>query len=221
MSRRLLATRLGIAGAVLGIVAGLIQTIAGYGLPELTGDKLDNAGLGLLTIGLSVLAGAAALGQRRTRSTSARAGLALGMLGPGLLCLTTAGVVWYPAAVLLTAAAVLTIDSWRQTGRMLVDNWPRVLLSALGACQILMVAAGPALVMVVGALGGILVMVAAWLPLTRWNALLLLAGTVPFVVLSWTAVIPVLVALEIAVLAAAGSRSDQAEGAGRGHRLGT
>jgi hypothetical protein len=196
--RRRRATQLGVAGAGLGVVAGLIQAIAGWGIAEWTGAKQAYGALGLLTIGLSILAGAAALRQRRPDlSVLARAACALGLIAPGLLCLTTVGRLWYLPAVLLVAAGGLTVHRWRATLSALAENWTRVLLSVLGVCQLLMVASGSRTLLVVGGLSGVALIVAAWLrsaPIVVVLALVA-AGTLPFAALGWTAVVPVLVAL--------------------------
>ena len=117
-SRHRLTMRLGVTGAALGIVAGLVQVVAGHRIPEWTGAKLATVQLGLLTVGLSLLAGLAARRQRDTDlSVLARAACALGLIGPGLVCLSTVGRLWYVPAVLLVVAGGLTIDSWRRPHR--------------------------------------------------------------------------------------------------------
>ena len=89
--------------------------------------------LGLLTIALSVLAGWAAVRQLNSGlSVWARSACALGLIGPGLLCLSTVGRLWYPSALLMVVAGTMAIDSWRDTARAFVEDWFRVLLTALG-----------------------------------------------------------------------------------------
>lgn len=204
-TQRRRATQLGIAGAGLGVVAGLVQAVAGWAIPEWTGAKQAYGSLGLTTVGLSAVAGVAALRQRRPDlSVVARAACALSLIGPGLLCLSTVGRLWYIPGPLLLTAGVLTVHRWRATASALSENWARVLLSVLGACQLLMVASGPPLLMVVGGLGGVALVVAAWLR-TAPTALVLglvAAGTLPLAALGWTAVVPVLVALLAAAIAA-------------------
>jgi hypothetical protein len=105
MNRRGVTTGLGTTGAELGVAAGLIQTTVGSGIPEWTGDKLANGALGLLTIALAAVAGLAALRQRDARlSVLSRAACTLALIGPGLVCLTTVGRLWYLPAALLTTA---------------------------------------------------------------------------------------------------------------------
>lgn len=204
MNRRRLATRLGLSGAALGIAAGLVQALAGYAIPEWTGAKLATGALGLLTVGLSVLAGLAALRQRDPAlSALSRAACALGLIGPGLICLTTVGRLWYVPAVLLTTAGLLTVQRWRATAQAVRDDWARVLLTVLGACELLMVASGPGLLMVVGALSAAALVTAAW-----WRSAprrtvigLVALGTIPFAAIGWTAVVPALLAIVAMLLA--------------------
>ena len=205
-SRHRLAMRLGVTGAALGIAAGLVQVVAGHQIPEWTGAKLATTPLGLLTVGLSLLAGLAARRQRDSDlSVLARAACALGLIGPGLVCLSTVGRLWYLPAVLLVVAGGLTIDSWRQTASVLAENWYRVLLSVTGASQMLMAAGASPALLVIGGIGGILVIVAAWLRTPHPAVLvvgLVAVGTVPFATLGWTALVPVLVAAQAGALTA-------------------
>lgn len=205
MSTRRPAAGLGLAGGLIGVAAGLTQAIVGDRIPQWSGDKQDPVALGLLTVGLSLIAVLAAVLQSRTGlSAGRRAVCAVGMVGPGLLCLTTVGRLWYLPAALLIAAGVLTIESWPDTAAAAATGWWRVLLGALGCCQVLMSAAAAAAPMVLGALGGVSLLVAAGLDhQPRWRIwALVAAGTVPFAVLAWTAIVPLFVTAEAFVLAA-------------------
>ena len=158
---------------------------------------------GCLTIGLSVVAGWAALRQRsvravgvatgRLRARADRAGTAVPEHGrPALVSMP---------AVLLLVAGMMTIDSWRATARAFADDWFRVLLTALGGFEMLMAAGAAPVAMAVGAVGGIALIGAAWLRVGRpaylWTLVLL--GTVPFAALAWTSIVPLL--LMVAALA--------------------
>ena len=118
------------------------------------------------------------------------------MIGPGLLCLSTVGRLWYPSAVLLLIAGGMTIDSWRDSARAFAEDWFRVLLTALGGFEILMAAGSAPVPMAVGVVGGIALIAAAWLRRVSRRVLvgLLVVGTGPFAVLAWTAVVPLLLA---------------------------
>jgi len=192
-----LAAILGSAGSVLGIFAGAVQATIGSQIPDWTGAKAAPVPLGLLTIGLSVLAGWAATAQQSPRlSVWSRAGCAVALIGPGLLCLSTVGRLWYPSALLLVAAGALCIDSWPETVRAFANDWLRVLLTALGGFEILMAAGSAPLLMVVGIAGGIALILAAWLRTTSNGVLvgLLVVGTIPFAALGWYAIVPVVLA---------------------------
>jgi hypothetical protein len=203
--RHQLAARLGLAGSLIGVTAGLTQASVGDSIPQWTGAKQSPVALGLLTVALSLMAGLAAVRQHRSDlSAGARAACAFGLVGPGLLCLTTVGRLWFLPAVLLLAAGALTIDSWRDTAATLAADWWRILFSALGGCQLLMSAGAPAAPAVVGVLGGASLVAAAWLghrPRWRFWALVIL-GTLPFAALAWTSIVPLLVTVEAFAIAA-------------------
>jgi len=196
--------RLGLAGSGLGLLAGIVQATVGSRIPEWTGAKASPIALGVLTIGLSALAGWAALQQRDLRlSVGGRAACALALAGPGLLCLSTVGRLWYPSALLLVVAGTMTIDSWSDTAKMLANRWFPVLLGALGACQLLMAAGSPLILALVGAVGGAcLIAAAVWRSASRPVVVALLAvGILPFAILAWAAIVPALVAVTAALIA--------------------
>lgn len=195
---------LGLTGGVLGAVAGTMQATVGSQIPEWTGAKASPVALGLLTVALSSAACWAAFAQRDPRlSVGGRAVCALALVGPGLLCLSTVGRLWYPSAWLLVAAGALTIDSWPDTGRAVAAEWFRVLLGALGGCQLLMAAGAAPAVAIVGVVGGLaLIAAAGWRAAPRpVLAGLLVVGILPFAALAWAAVVPPLVALLAALIA--------------------
>jgi hypothetical protein len=195
---------IGVAGAVLLGVAGLVQVFLGSVIPDWTGDKLAPVGLGLLTVGLAVVAFVAA---RRLRAPGPAAGprlaWTLALVGPGLLSLSTVGVLsWVPAAFLTCAGALAMTGHWRPALAALAANRLRVLITALGCCQLLMAAGAAPLPMLVGALSGTAMIVGAWLraapPGPRIGIVLL--GLLPFAGAAWFALVPVLVALVAAPL---------------------
>ena len=186
------------------MVAGLVQATVGATIPEWTGAKASPVGLGLLTIALSALAGWAALRQRHQGlSVWGRAGCALAMVGPGLLCLSTVGRLWYPSAVLLVVAGAMTVDNWPRTLRSIAADWWRVLLTALGGFELLMAAGAAPVTMAVGAVGGVALITAAWLRSAPGRLLigLVAVGTVPFAVIAWTAMVPMMLAVVAALVA--------------------
>ena len=200
-----LAARLGGAGAVAGVVAGLIQLTLGPSIPEWTGAKSSPGALGLLTMVVSLLAGLAALRQRDVNlSTGHRTADAAIIIATALLCFTTVGWLWWwLPAPLLFAAGSLTIDNTHDSIRAIRDNWARCLLTVLGGSEILMAAGAGPLLMAVGGLGGALLVATAWVPMTQRVVFLglVLIGTVPFALLGWTAVAPIVVLLMAVALA--------------------
>jgi hypothetical protein len=196
--------RIGLAGSVLGVIAGALQATVGPLIPEWTGAKASPIALGLLTVALSALAGRAALRQRfPSLSVAGRAACALALVGLGLLCLSTAGRLWYPSALLMVVAGTMTIDSWPDTVKMLAAGWFRILLGALGGCQLLMAAGAPPALALVGVVGGVsLIAAAGWRSASRpVIAGLLVVGILPFAILGWAGIGPPLVALTAALIA--------------------
>lgn len=107
------AYRLGLPGAALGVIAGLIQWAFGGDIPDWTGNKLHPGRLGLITTALSALALVsihAATG-RPYLATPHRALLAgVGVLAPAAICFTTVGRLWYlPGPLLLVAGALILV----------------------------------------------------------------------------------------------------------------
>ncbi|WP_295701883.1 hypothetical protein [Lapillicoccus sp.] len=200
-----LAARLGGAGAVAGVVAGLIQLTLGPSIPEWTGAKSSPGALGLLTMVLSLLAGLAALRQRDANlSTGHRTAYAAIIIATALLCFTTVGWLWWwLPAPLLFAAGSLTIDNTHDSIRAIRDNWARCLLTVLGGSEILMAAGAGPLLMAVGGLGGAVLVAVAWVPMTQRSTFLdlVLIGTVPFALLGWTAIAPILLMLMAVAIA--------------------
>lgn len=203
MSTRRVAAVIGFAGGSLGVFAGLVQASAGPLIPQWTGAKDSPVALGALTVVLSGLAvlSAIRLGavHRPTpgRHLAAAAGLAL----PGALCFTTAGALWYLPGALLLAAAAGAVATGDRTGQRIATSWTRVLVSALGGVELLMAAgAGPVTIIAVGAVGGLALVAAPWIPDARLALALLLLGTLPFAASTWwTVVSPLLAVVALAI----------------------
>jgi peptidoglycan/LPS O-acetylase OafA/YrhL len=104
----------GVAGAALGIAAGIAQWAIGNEIPEWTGDKLHPVQLGIITIALSLIALAAVVFAHRnpTISPRARVALAAAILLAAVICFTTVGRLWYlPGPLLIIAAGLLLAAS--------------------------------------------------------------------------------------------------------------
>ena len=54
------------------------------------------------------------------------------------------------------------VERWRETFSAIAASWGRVLVSLLGGCAILAVAAGPGLITLVGGLAGLVLVIAPW-----------------------------------------------------------
>jgi hypothetical protein len=191
--RQRLAARLGLVGGALGAVAGLVQLSVGSRIPEVTGAKASPVALGSLTVVLSIVGmlSAVLLQRHPGIGPGRRIAAAVGLLVPGALCFSTVGTLWYVPGVLLVAAAVYATLAGdpAQTRKIFVGTWLHVLISVLGAFEVLMaVSAGPAATVAVGLIGGLALMTAPWPASRAIRLVLLLIGTVPFAVLIWWSV---------------------------------
>lgn len=102
---------LGIAGAALGVLAGIVQWAFGDEIPEWTGEKLHPVQLGIITILLSLLALGCVLfladrpGAPRRQRLAAGVGIAFA----AGICFTTVGRLWYVPGPLLLISALLLL----------------------------------------------------------------------------------------------------------------
>lgn len=202
-SRRRVAATLGVTGGALGALAGVVQATLGTRIPEWTGDKASPVALGLLTILASGIALLAAVRLRGPLSPARRLAAAAGLLMPGGLCFTTVGAMWYLPGTLLLLAGVVAVsagDRYR-TRELVMTNWFRILVSVLGAFELLMaVSAGPWPTIAVGVVGGLALVAAPWLSAARPALVLLVIGTLPFAVLTWWSLAgPLLAVLALAI----------------------
>ena len=203
-SRHLLGAQIVFVASILGVLAGLVQATAGSDIADWTGSKASPAALGLLTVALSGLAGGAALTLRRadTRAGGRLAAAAV-IAVTGLVCFTTVGRLWLVPGPLLLIGALLTVEHWKEASAMVRRDWLHILIAALGGCELLMAAGASPMAMAVGGAGGIALIVAAWVVRGSrlYGAGLMVLGTVPFAVVAWTALVPVLLLLVTAGLA--------------------
>ncbi|MEP7089303.1 MAG: hypothetical protein ABI776_04280 [Nocardioidaceae bacterium] len=194
-----------ITGAALGVSTGIVQAVFGSQIPEWSGAKAEPLPLGILTIALSCMAATAALVVRRgaNRPTKQVAMLAT-VVVVALVCFTTVGRLWLVPGPLLLLGAGLQTPTVTEVWTVVRSEAIPALVVALGACELLMAAGATPLPMIVGGLGGAALVTGATLARThpRICAALLLAGTVPFAVVAWTALVPLLVLVLVAALAA-------------------
>ena len=110
-----LATTLGIWGATLGMLAGLIELGLGSQIRPWIGNKENPAVLGLVTMLLSGMALAATTMARRqeAHTNDGKLAIFLGVLLPAAICFTTVGRLWYlPGSLLVGSAALLAYEFW-------------------------------------------------------------------------------------------------------------
>lgn len=204
-----LGPKLAVAGATLGLAAGIVELALGPHVRSWVGDKNDTTRLGLATIALSAIALAAALAWLRQRqpSVTARLLVVLGLIVPGAVCFTTAGRAWYlPGTLLLIGAAIAASELRHEAAEVqatIAHHWLAALTSILALFYIFLGATALGLAGLLGILGGIaalaLLVSSARLP-RRLGPLLLIAAALPFAVLTWWSVVtPLLAVLMVAI----------------------
>ncbi|MFK4297239.1 MFS family permease [Arthrobacter sp. GAS37] len=208
--RQRTALWLGVAGAALGLVAGVVQATLGAQIPEWSGYKNNPFGLGVLTVSLCLVAlvGAVTLG-RIPLPTPHRLAAAMGLLIPGLLCFTTVGVLWYLPGGLLLAATVLAVRAGEthESRHFVVTHWLSGLVSVLGLFELMLaVGTGAGWMAAIGIVGGIAVVLAPWVPSKLLRMTLLTLGTVPFALLTWWSIASPLLAVIALGLGAVATR---------------
>lgn len=199
-----IAALLGVLGATLGLVAGLIELTVGPSIRPWVGNKQDTTRLGLATLALSAVALTAALLllRRRAPQPSWRLVLAAGLLLPGLLCFTTVGRLWYVPGALLVVAGLLVATGLRKDVKEVTAaaerNWTAILTVVLAAFYLFLGATALGLAGVLGIAGGLLVLALLAgrlrIPVPLALALLVLAA-VPFAALTWWSVATPLIGL--------------------------
>jgi hypothetical protein len=203
-SRADIGNSVALVGSALGIVAGAVQLMVGDDIASWTGNKASAAALGLLTVVLSSIAGLAVLRLRRTTNPPGTQ-LALVVLVAviALVCFSSVGRLWFVPGPLLLIGAGLQLPGWNESVSVTRQNWPRVLLAALGAFELLMAAGATTVAAIIGLVGAGALIAAACLAGGNRRAVagLLVLGTIPFAVAAWTALVPVLMLVVVAVLA--------------------
>ena len=114
-----------------------------------TGNKNDPVTLGIVTLILAAFLGLASIATTRATTTDRRLAIASAFLITAMLGLTTAGLVWVPAAVAALAAGGLAGRSAVRAGSVsaaIVRNWPPTLVVMLAAVYLSLglTAMGPA-----------------------------------------------------------------------------
>jgi uncharacterized membrane protein YhaH (DUF805 family) len=201
MAPQRLVTQLGLVGAGLGVIAGVVQASIGGQIPDWTGNKGSSVALGVLTVLLSLLALGCTLGlaRRRAHTTGNRLASVIGVLIPAGLCFSTVGRLWWVPGLLLLGSAGLALAAapGRDYVRVIRVHWPAGLLGVLGAAELLMAVSAPPIAAVIGVVGGLALIAAPWLILhsRSMSWLLLVIGAVLFTALTYWAVVPDLLAV--------------------------
>jgi hypothetical protein len=201
--RRRVARVVLVVGAGLAVAAGLVQATIGDRIPSWTGNKADPGPLGLLTVALGAVAVGAAVLLTATARGAVRAGAVAAITLVAVIGATTVGRLWYAPGLLLVVGLVVRTEDWRAVIAALRREWSRVLLVVLGGCELLMVVRSRPLVMVFGVVAGAALMAAAVPGPRRRTIALVVLAPLPFLVLAWTALVPLVVSV-MAVLVALG-----------------
>ncbi len=197
--------RLILTGALLGVLAGVVQATLGGSIPDWTGAKAAPVALGLLTIGLSGGAAIAALALLATigRRPGLRLAAVTAVVVAAGICFSTVGRLWLVPGPLMLLGAALSVEDYRAAVADVRRNWLRVLLASLGAFELLLVAGGSPRILLIGGMGGIALICSACVSwhLPAVAAGLMVLGTVPLAAVAWTGIVPVLMLLLVAALA--------------------
>lgn len=142
-----LALKLGTWGAVLGILAGVVELSIGTQIRPWIGDKENPVVLGIVTLLLSVMAFVAVLiaSKQDAQTNDGKLAIFLGVLLPTAICFTTVGRLWYLPGVLLTVSVLfLAYEFWmnpqardvpvssKRTRRMIAAIGSLVILISMG-----------------------------------------------------------------------------------------
>jgi hypothetical protein len=203
-------TKLALVGSALGAAAGVVELTVGSSIREWIGNKNDPTRLGLVTITLSLIALASALAlQRRSTemSPTRQAALATGLLGPGLVCLSTVGRLWYVPGILLVAAGLLVLADLRDHRRVVLaaagQHWTAILTATLALLYLALGLTAQGLAGLLGIAGGLatLALLALRPRGPGWLVHVALAAAVlPFALTTWWSVVtPLLAALTLAI----------------------
>jgi hypothetical protein len=112
-----------------------------------------------------------------------------------LIGFTTVGRLWYLPGPLMLAAIVVGVRDWSSVAARARHSWTRLLLAVLGCCDLLLAASASPWMTLLAATSGAALIAAAVLrhDQPRFAVGLVVLGTVPFALIAWTALVPVLV----------------------------
>ena len=185
--------RAGFGAALLGTAVGLAEIL--IGTSTWLGNKNDPTTLGVVTVLLALVIGAAGWASSRATTTPRALAVATAMLLPALLGITTAGAAWLPVAAIGIVGGVGALRHSVRLGSIphaLSEQWPSILLGCLALIYISLGVAARGFAGVLGVFGGLAILAAPTLcPRSRTVAVaMLLAGAVPFAAVAWWGVVP-------------------------------
>jgi len=140
------AIKLGLSGSVLGLLAGLTESVIGSQILPWIGNKGQPVVLGLVTMLLSGMALGATISAYKLKSPSndQKVAIFLGVFLPAVICFTTVGRLWYlPGLLLVTASLLIVYEYWlrrfpeRQANNATVINPGSRIVAAVGSLLIL------------------------------------------------------------------------------------
>lgn len=193
----------GSIAALLGVGAGVAEMLAGT--VAWAGNKNDPTTLGWVTIGLGVVIAAASVLATRTQRPGAHLASAAALLVCALLGLTTAGLVWIPAAVAATVACALVVRRPRPAGAwraVISAQWAPALVVVLSLIYLAFGIVAGDRVGLLGIAGAAVACAALTLHHRshRAAAVALVLAAVPFAVATaWSVVTPLTAVLMLAI----------------------
>jgi hypothetical protein len=138
-----LALKLGTWGAMLGMLAGVVELSIGTHIRPWIGDKENPVVLGIVTLLLSVLAFVAVLiaSKLDALTNDNKLAIFLGALLPAAICFTTVGRLWYlPGILLIVSVLFLAYEFWMKPQARDVpisSERTRRIIAAIGSLVIL------------------------------------------------------------------------------------
>lgn len=195
--------RSGLGAALLGTAAGFTEVVVGTA-PWL-GNKNEPTTLGLVTVLLAFVIGAAGWAWRWATTTPRALAVAAAMLAPALLGVTTAGAAWLPAgaAAVLGGIAALRYGVQPHLVRpALSERWPSILLGCLALIYLTLGITAGGLTGVLAIAGSIAIGAALSLRhrFRATAASVLIVGALPFGVVAWWSIAPPLSAVLVLVV---------------------
>jgi hypothetical protein len=115
MLMKKLALKLGTSGAMLGMLAGLVEMSIGTQIRPWIGDKENPVVLGIVTLFLSGIAFVSMIiaSKRDALTNDGKLAIFLGVFLPAAICFTTVGRLWYlPGILLMVSVLFLAYEFW-------------------------------------------------------------------------------------------------------------